>query len=55
MIFMAQGKIDSGKEELRKELKHPSSNAALRMQIQQMLGDAPAQSSPSPASPAPRN
>jgi protein O-mannosyl-transferase len=55
MIFMAQGKIDSGKEELRKELKHPSNNAALRMQIQQMLGDAPAESSPSTASPVPSN
>ena len=55
MIFMAQGKIDAGKEELRKELKHPSRNAALRMQIEQMLGEAPAESSPSTASPAPRN
>jgi Flp pilus assembly protein TadD len=55
MIFMAQGKIEAGKDELRKELRNPSINAAIRTQIEQMLGNAPARSAPSPDSPASKN
>jgi len=55
MVFLAEGKIDAGKAELRKELRHPSINAALRTQIEQILGDAPAESRPSTATLAPGN